>query len=178
MLNDDRTPQKVRAMKEKTKQYELKRIKRAGTRLAAVQALYEMEQTGDSANKIIRSFQENRFGIGPDENPVDATDFETFKIIINGVVAHQSHIDDAIKVCLAKGWKLSRLDATSRAILRAGGAEFIVFPNLDRPIIIDEYASLANDFFESGTETNFVNATLNSIGRKLSADGQHTDTTA
>lgn len=157
-------------MNGKTDQYKLKQIRRAGTRLAAVQALYEMEQTGISAKTAIRSFQENRLGIGPDENPVDETDLETFKIIIDGVVSHQSTIDDVIRGCLAKGWKLSRLDATSRAILRAGSAEFIVFPDLDHPIIIDEYVSLANDFFDSGSETNFVNATLNSIGAKLFPD--------
>lgn len=155
--------------------YRLKQIRRAGTRLAVVQALYEMEQTGNGAKKIIRSFQENRLGIGPDENPVEETDIETFKIIINGVVEHQLTIDDAIRSSLAKGWKLSRLDATSRAILRAGSTEFIIFPDLDHPIIIDEYVSLANDFFDSGTETNFVNATLNSIGLALHPKQENTE---
>lgn len=154
-------------MNRKTDQYRLKQVRRAGTRLAAVQALYEMELTGISAKSVIRAFQENRLGIGPDENPVDETDLETFKLIIDGVVTHQSTVDEVIRGCLAKGWRLSRLDATSRAILRAGSTEFIVFPDLDHPIIIDEYVSLANDFFDPGTETNFVNATLNSIGAKL-----------
>lgn len=154
-------------MKEDAKQFKTRKVRRAGTRLAVVQALYEMEQTGNSANMIIRSFQENRLGIGPDENPVDETDFEVFKTLVNGVIEHQSIIDESIRSSLAKGWRLSRLDATSRAILRAGGTEFIVFPDLDQPIIIDEYVSLASDFFDKSPETNFVNATLNSIGREL-----------
>ena len=105
--------------------FEVTRARRAGARLAAVQALYEMEQTGKSARATIRAFMEDRLGIGPNEEPIEEADPDIFKSIVNAVVDHQAAIDKAILGRLANGWKLTRLDATMRALLRAGSAEFI-----------------------------------------------------
>ncbi len=144
----------------------LRRARRAGARLAAVQALYEMEQTGNSAKGTIIDFLEDRLGIGADEMPVEDADPDLFRSIVNGVVEHQTAIDTAILKRLTEGWKLTRLDATTRAILRAGGSEFIVHTHLSRAIIMDEYVSLAHDFFAE-SEAKFVNAILDNMGRDL-----------
>lgn len=103
--------------------FEVTRARRAGARLAAVQALYEMEQTEKSARATIRDFMEDRLGLGPDGNPIEEADPDLFKSIVNAVVEHQAKIDNAILGRLAEGWKLTRLDATMRALLRAGAAE-------------------------------------------------------
>ena len=110
--------------------FEVTRARRAGARLAAVQALYSMEQTGKSARETIRAFMEDKLGIGPNEEPVEEADPDLFKAIVNGVVDNQAAIDKAILKRLASGWKLTRLDATMRALLRAGAAEFIVHQHL------------------------------------------------
>lgn len=146
--------------------FEVIRARRAGARLAAVQALYQMEQTGRGARAVIREFMEDRLGFGPDEEPVEEADPDLFKDVLRATVEHQSEIDKAILKRLNKGWKLSRLDSTTRAILRAAIAEFIAHPELSRPVIIDEYVSLAHDFFEK-TEANFVNAVLDNIGKDI-----------
>ena len=95
--------------------FEVIRARRAGARLAAVQALYEMEQTEKSAKATIRAFMEDRLGIGPDERPIEEADPDLFKSILNAVVAHQVAIDTAILARLADGCKLTRLDSTTRA---------------------------------------------------------------
>lgn len=149
--------------------FEVIRARRAGARLAAVQALYQMEQTGESARAVIREFMEDRLGFGPDEEPVEEADPDLFKSVLNATVAHQAAIDAAILKRLSKGWKLSRLDATTRAILRGAVAELIAHQELSRPVIIDEYVSLAHDFFES-SEANFVNAVLDNIAKDVRPD--------
>lgn len=146
--------------------FDVTRARRAGARLAAVQALYEMEQTEKSARATIRDFMEDRLGIGPDGLPVEEADPDLFKSIVNAVVEHQAKIDTAILARLAEGWKLTRLDATMRALLRAGAAEFIAHPELSDAVILDEYVSLAHDFFDEG-DAKFANAVLQNMGRDL-----------
>lgn len=146
--------------------FEVTRARRAGARLAAVQALYEMEQTGKSGKAVIREFMEDRLGFGPDGIPVEEADPDLFKSIIAAVIEHQAQIDPAILARLKNGWKLSRLDATTRAILRAGGAEFLAHDHLGDAIIIKEYVSLAHDFFDQD-EPKFINAVLDRLAGDL-----------
>ena len=146
--------------------FDVTRARRAGARLAAVQALYEMDQTEKSARATIRDFMEDRLGLGPDGAPIEEADPDLFKSIVNAVVEHQARIDNAILGRLAKGWKLTRLDTTMRALLRAAGAEFIAHPELSEAVILDEYVSLAHDFFEE-TDAKFANAVLQNIGHDL-----------
>lgn len=146
--------------------FDVTRARRAGARLAAVQALYEMEQTEKSARATIRDFMEDRLGLGPDGLPIEEADPDLFKSIVNAVVEHQARIDAAILGRLAEGWKLTRLDATMRALLRAGGAEFIAHQELSDAVILDEYVSLAHDFFEE-SDAKFANAVLQNIGQDL-----------
>ncbi len=148
--------------------FDVTRARRAGARLAAVQALYEMEQTEKSARATIRDFMEDRLGIGPDGVPVEEADPDLFRSIVNSVVEHQAKIDTAILARLAKGWKLTRLDATMRALLRAGAAEFIAHQELSDAVILDEYVSLAHDFFEEA-DAKFANAVLQNVGQDLRA---------
>lgn len=149
--------------------FDVIQARRAGARLAAVQALYQMEQTQESARAVIREFMEDRLGFGPDEEPVEEADPDLFKEVVGAVIDHQADIDAAILKRLSSGWKLSRLDATTRAILRAATGELIAHQNLSKSVILDEYVTLAHDFFEK-TEANFVNAVLDNISKDLRAD--------
>lgn len=150
--------------------FEVTRARRAGARLAAVQALYQLEQTGRGVNAVIREFLEDRLGIGPEGDAVEEADPDLFRAILDTVVTHRERIDAAIAERLARGWTLARLDATSRAILRAGAAEFISHDELSQSIIVDEYVSLAHDFFAEGAEPGFVNGVLDRLGKALRAD--------
>lgn len=153
-------------MSEQKAPFEVVRARRAGARLAAVQALYEMEQSGKSGKAVIREFMEDRLGFGPEGDPVEEADPDIFKSVVNSVIENQTEIDKAISARLAEGWKMSRLDATSRAILRAGAAEFLTHAELSNAVIMDEYVSLAHDFFDE-REAKFVNGVLDKVGKDL-----------
>ncbi len=142
--------------------------RRAGARLAAVQALYQMEQTGQSARSVIADFMEDRLGLNDEGEPVEEADPDLFKSVVDGVVARQEAVDAAIMKRLAGGWKIERLDATSRAILRAAVYELIAEIGLPSQIILDEYVSLAHAFFE-GSEPKFINGLLDAVSRDVRA---------
>jgi len=80
------------------------------------------------------------------------------------VVADQTAIDKAIRRRLAQGWRLERIDATARSILRAGACELMRRPDVPTEVVIDEYVEIAKSFF-SGPEPSFVNAALDAIAR-------------
>jgi N utilization substance protein B len=140
--------------------------RRAGARLAAVQALYQMEQTGQSARSVIADFMEDRLGLNDEGDPVEEADPDLFRAIVDGVVDSQEAIDGAIMKRLAKGWKIERLDATTRAILRAAVFELMFDPGLPSQIVLDEYVSLAHAFFD-GTEPKFINGLLDNVARDI-----------
>ncbi len=149
---------------------ELLRAQRAGARLAAVQALYQMEQTEQGSLAVIHDFLDDRLGLDDDGAPVEEADPDLFKAIVSGVVEHQESIDAAIIARLANGWRLDRIDATSRAILRSAGYELIYDINLPSRIIIDEYVSIAHAFFD-GPESGFVNGLLDAVARDVRQNG-------
>jgi N utilization substance protein B len=140
--------------------------RRAGARLAAVQALYQMEQTEQSARSVIADFMEDRLGLNDEGEPVEEADPDIFRAIVDGTVERQETIDAAIMKRLASGWKIERLDATSRAILRAGVYELIAEIGLPSQIILDEYVSIAHAFFE-GAEPKFINGLLDAVSRDV-----------
>lgn len=141
---------------------------RTVARLAAVQALYQMELAGAGVETVVREFADHRFGgdveggSGPGETPLAAADEAFFADLVRGVVADQAVIDRAIVRRLAQGWKLERLDATVRAILRAGTFELLRRHDVPVEVAIDEYVELAKAFFDP-TEAGFINAALDAV---------------
>jgi N utilization substance protein B len=131
-----------------------------------VQALYQMEQTEQSARSVIADFMSDRLGLDSEGMPVEEADPDLLKSIVDGVVARQEEIDAAIMKRLATGWKIERLDATSRAILRGAVHELIADISLPPQIILDEYVSIAHAFFE-GAEPKFINGLLDRVSRDI-----------
>ena len=143
---------------------------RSVARLAAVQALYQMEVSGAGVEAVIREFTDHRFdreveGDGEGEQLAGA-DVTFFAELVRGVVAHQRTIDPAVVRRLAAGWRLERLDATVRAILRAGAFELARRPDVPTEVVIDEYVELAKSFFE-GPEPGFVNGALDGVAQDV-----------
>jgi N utilization substance protein B len=137
---------------------------RSVARLAAIQALYQMEVSGVGAEAVVREFVDHRFDADIEGEPLAQADERFFAEIVRGVVADQSRIDQMIAKRLAKDWRLDRLDATVRSILRAGAFELSYLSDIPTEIIIDEYLEIAKSFFE-GVEPGFVNAALDAIAR-------------
>tara|TARA_Y100001001_G_C7863449_1_gene258566 strand:- start:124 stop:624 length:501 start_codon:yes stop_codon:yes gene_type:complete len=149
---------------------EVLRARRSGARLAAVQALYQMEVTERSAKSVIREFMEDRLGLDDDGMPVEDADPDLFKAIVNGVVERQALIDEAIKARLADNWRLDRIDSTSRAVLRCATQELATRADLSNAVIIEEYVGIAHAFFED-KEPKFINGVLDKIAQDVRPDG-------
>ena len=139
---------------------------RSVARLAAVQALYQMEAAGAGVEAVIREFTEHRFDRDIDGSTLASADEAFFADLVRGVVASQGEIDRAVVKRLAQNWRLERLDATVRAILRSGAYELAYRPDVPTEVAIDEYVEVAKSFFE-GTEPGFVNGALDAVARDV-----------
>jgi len=154
----------VAATEEKVTLSTRQRRARTVARLAAIQALYQMEMSGAGAEDVIAEFTEHRFDRDMEGETLAEADEAFFRELLKGVVAEQASIDGAVKGRLATGWRLERIDATLRAILRAGAWELVRRPDVPVEVVIDEYVEIAKSFFE-GPEPGFVNAALDGIAR-------------
>ncbi|MEY4708050.1 MAG: hypothetical protein RJB58_1773 [Pseudomonadota bacterium] len=136
---------------------------RHAARLGAVQALYQMEMSGDGAEEVAAEFAEHRFA----ELPA-TPDGEFFHAVVNGVPQHQVEIDRAIAGALSEKWKLERVDSILRAVLRCGVFELVARRDVPAKVVIDEYVAVSGAFF-GGDEPGFVNAALDTIARRKRA---------
>ena len=142
---------------------------RSAARLAAVQALYQMETAGQGVEATIREFEEYRLGGELDGEALHKADAKFFESILRGVVESQTRLDSYLQRQLAEGWRLERIDSTARAILRAALYELIRRPDVPYRVVIDEYLDIANAFFD-GEEPKFINAVLDAAARDARAD--------
>ena len=139
---------------------------RSVARLAAVQALYQMEVSSAGAEAVIREFGEHRFDRDLEDMTLAGADEPFFADLVRGVVAHQREVDAAVAKRLAQNWRLERIDATVRAILRAGTYELTHRADVPTEVGIDEYVELAKSFFE-GPEPGFVNGALDGVAQDV-----------
>jgi transcription antitermination protein NusB len=143
--------------------------KRSAARLAAVQALYEMELSGKPVGDAISEFESYWIGREVDDLAFKPAEEEFFRAIVKGVVDEQRAIDPKVDDALSKGWPLRRVETVLRAILRAGTFELLRRKDVPAKVVISEYVDLTRDFYE-GDEAGMVNAVLDSLGRELRAD--------
>jgi transcription antitermination protein NusB len=146
-------------------------LKRSRARLAAAQALYQMELSGQGEEDVIEQFVTERLGQLKDGDEGEAlgdADDAHFSALVRGVVEKQVPIDKAIDKALSEGWTLDRIDATVRGILRAAVFELTALPGVPAKVVIDEYVQVAKAFFE-GAEPKFVNGILNTVAREMRA---------
>jgi N utilization substance protein B len=139
---------------------------RSVARLAAVQALYQMEVSNAGVEAVIREFADHRFDRDIEDMTLAAADEAFFADLVRGVVSHQREVDAAVAKRLAQGWRLERIDATVRAILRAGAFELAHRDDVPTEVVIDEYVELAKSFFE-GPEPGFVNGALDAVAQDV-----------
>ena len=141
---------------------------RRASRLAAVQAIYQMELTGVDAEVVASEFIEHRFEREPEMKEAGPGDEEFFGSIVRGVPQHQVEIDRSIAKCLAADWRLERVDSILRAILRAGAFELIARRDVPVKVVIDEYLEISHAFFNED-EAKFVNAVLDKLAHRKRA---------
>ena len=137
---------------------------RASARLAAVQALYQREKSGDPIAKLLTEFHNHRLGATIEGEEYRNADPELFDDIVAGAVARGDEIDALITANLASGWALDRLDRPMRGILRAGVYELLARPDVPTATVINEYLDVAHAFYDT-RETAFANALLDAVAR-------------
>lgn len=142
---------------------------RSAARLAAVQALYQMELTGAGVDSVVEEFRHYRLGRELDGMDYARADAAFFAALVTGVVARQVAIDKLVNGTLAEGWRLARLDSILRALLRVGAFELMELSDVPARVVIDEYVDVAHAFFE-GAEPGFVNGALDRIAHLLRPD--------
>jgi len=142
--------------------------KRGAARLAAVQALYQMDLAGTGLNEILAEFESHWIGReveGAQYLPAEAA---FFRDIVSGVVREQRDLDPLIDDALSKSWPLKRIEAVLRAALRAGAYELIHRTDVPARVVVAEYADVVAAFVERD-ETGMVNAVLDQLARRLRA---------
>jgi N utilization substance protein B len=100
-------------------QGERKANRRGAARLAAVQALYQMDIAGAGIGDIFAEFESHWLGSEVEGDTYLPAEAAFFKDVVSGVVRDQTKIDPLIDKALESGW-LKRIDAILRATLRAG----------------------------------------------------------
>lgn len=142
-----------------------KRKMRSAARLYAVQALFQMEQSSQTVDKIKQEFFDHRFGATYDEGEMVEGDVDHFTRVLEDAVNYQAPIDQATDRALVAKWPIARIDPTLRALFRAAGAEL---RDADTPpkVVISEYLDVSTAFFPEGDEAKFVNAVLDHMARE------------
>ncbi|MGR3548020.1 MAG: transcription antitermination factor NusB [Roseovarius sp.] len=143
-----------------------KRQMKSAARLYAVQALFQMEHSGQSVDTVREEFLDFRFGAQVDEG-VDMAegDVDLFRKLLDDAVSWQAKIDQMTDRALVAKWPIGRIDPTLRALFRAAGAELV---QSDTPpkVVIMEYVDVAKAFYPEGRESKFVNAVLDHMARE------------
>jgi N utilization substance protein B len=142
-----------------------KRRMKSASRLYAVQALFQMEASGQSIDSIQREFETHRFGATYDEGEFAEGDVDLFRKITFEAVNNQARIDQMTDRALVAKWPIGRIDPTLRALFRAAGAELVASATPPKVVIV-EYVHVAQAFFPEGKEASFVNAVMDHMARE------------
>ena len=146
-----------------------KKAMRSAARLYAVQALFQMEVSGQTVQTITREFETHRFGATYDEGEFIEGDPDHFRAVVEKAVNWQGKIDQMTDRALVAAWPIDRIDPVLRALFRAAGAEFVDMATPPK-VAITEYVDVAKAFFPDGKEPKFVNAVLDHMAREARPD--------
>jgi N utilization substance protein B len=147
---------------------ERKANRRGAARLAAVQALYQMDIAGAGINDIFAEFESHWLGSEVEGDKYLPAEAAFFRDVVSGVVRDQAKLDPLIDEALSKGWPLKRIDAILRAVMRAGAYELEHRKDVPGRVVVSEYVDVAHAFVEA-EETGMVNAVLDQIARQFRA---------
>ncbi|PHS79104.1 MAG: transcription antitermination factor NusB [Rhodospirillaceae bacterium] len=147
---------------------------RSAARMAAVQALYELDMVKTDENLVLQALIDKHWSItleDEDGYEIGEADFndpdKTFLIaLVRGVQAKKASVDEMIEGTLGEKWTVPRLEVLLRAMLRAGAYELAEHGDIPAKVIINEYMDIANAFFTEG-EPKMVNGVLDKLAHVL-----------
>jgi transcription antitermination protein NusB len=85
--------------------------------------------------------------------------------LFRSAVERREEIDQLIQKH-AEHWRMERMAAVDRNVLRTGVAEFLGFPDTPRPVVINEALEIVRKF-SAPESVQFINGVLDSIGKQL-----------
>ena len=139
---------------------------RAAARLAAVQALYQLDMEGTPMAQLLDEFHRHRLGAEIEGDQYAEAEVAFFDGTVKGVYARHEEIDALLSARLAEGWSLERLDRTMLQVLRAGTWELLARADVPVATTISEYVDVAHAFFEK-REAKFVNGVLDAVAKDV-----------
>lgn len=139
---------------------------RSAARLAAVQALYQIDMEGTPLASLLDEFHRHRLGAEIEGDQYAQAEVAFFDDVVKGVDARRDEIDELLSGRLAEGWRLERLDKTMLQILRAGAWELLARADIPTATVISEYVDVAHAFFEA-REAKFVNGVLDAVAKAV-----------
>lgn len=142
---------------------------RAAARLAAVQALYQMDVAKTGIHEILAEFESHWIGQEVEGDQYKPAEVAFFRATLEGVLAHQGEIDRLVDATLQQGWPLKRIEAVLRAVLRAGTFELTRRPDVPARVTVKEYTDVAGAFL-ANDEVGMVNAVLDTLARRRRPD--------
>ena len=137
---------------------------RSAARLAAVQALYQMDMEEIGLARLLGQFHEHRRGKEIEDDQYVDADIDFFDDIVVGTDSRREDIDRLIESNLGEQWKIGRLDKTMLQILRAGTYELIARPDVPTGTVINEYMDVAHAFFDA-KDAKFVIGLLDAVAK-------------
>jgi N utilization substance protein B len=155
-------------MKSPAPREDRKANRRGAARLAAVQALYQMDIAGTLLNDILAEFESHWIGQEVDGSQYLPAEAAFFRSVVRGVLDDQRALDPLIDKALTGGWPLKRVEALLRAVLRAGAFELSSRSDVPARVVVAEYVDVAHAFLDKD-ETGMVNAVLDQLARQLRA---------
>ena len=144
----------------------MSREERANARLAAVQALYQMDLSGKGIHEIFAEFETHWIGREVEGEQYKPAELEFFRNILEGVLENQLDIDRDVDQTLQDGWPLRRVEAVMRAVLRAGCYELKKRKDVPARVVITEYVDVAAAFL-ARDEVGMINAVLDTLAKKI-----------
>jgi N utilization substance protein B len=143
---------------------QLRKMKSAA-RLYAVQALFQMEASGQTVDQVTREFEDHRLGAVYEDGEMAEGHVDTFRGLMEKAVDDQAAIDQMTDRALVAKWPIARIDPTWRALFRAAGAEMMLKQTPPK-VVISEFVGVAEAFSADGKEPKFVNAVLDHMARE------------
>jgi transcription antitermination protein NusB len=137
-------------------------IKIMGTRRKSrelcLQMLFQWDMGKQSPEHVRKTFWAER-----DEVDADTRGFADD--LFNVAVDRQMQIDELIQKH-AQHWRMERMAAVDRNVLRTGVAEFLSSRETPRPVVINEALEIARKF-SAPESVQFINGVLDSVGKDL-----------
>lgn len=143
-----------------------KRARLTAARLAAVQAIYQMEKNSQKAAEVLKDFSDNRIGYELDGDVMVPADADLLSGIVTGFEARREDVESMLAGALGAE-KAGKIELLIKTTLYAGICELLVFPGTDAGIIINDYLNVTHAFYEEGGEAKIVNAVLDKLAKTL-----------